>query len=120
MTDYVICLILHGKKGGFRAMILIFCTKQQYKSESPDCIFMVCGTVTSRVNLKSRLRKSGFFLTDMILNMTDYEKTIIKLAIPENWRKLLYISEPSERIFNCIRGEVWRSVKRRLRNHPLP
>jgi predicted lipoprotein with Yx(FWY)xxD motif len=54
------------------------------------------------------------------VNMTGYEKTVVKLAVPEDCRKLLYIPESLDRIFTCIRGEMWRSMKRRLRNYLLP
>jgi len=30
--------------------------------------------------------------------MTNYKKTFVKLAAPENYRKLLYVSELSDRI----------------------
>jgi hypothetical protein len=39
--------------------------------------------------------------------MTDYKKTVVKLAVSENCRKLLYISEPSDPIFKVYGSGIF-------------
>jgi len=87
--------MLHGKKKGFRAMAFNF-----------ETAGLIC------IKLFNGNRE----------NMAVYKIAAVKFAVPENCRKLLYISELTDRIFIYMqlptesRGRTWRAVKGRIRN----